>query len=122
MATPPVNTPPANPAIPLTPEVRAAYQDLYGKIQSGIDSSMDLATVQALNTCQAEIDQVLTEDDEYRLSSDTAIFARLQKQIDSTNQGLETLRGQISSIASHFAMAGDIIAAIDKVLTLIPGA
>jgi hypothetical protein len=122
MATPPVNTPPANPSIPLTPEVRAAYQDLYGKIQSGIDSTMDLATVQALNTCQAEVDQVLTEDDEYRLSSDTAIFSRLQKQIDSTNQGLETLRSQISSIASHFAMAGDIIAAIDKVLTLIPGA
>ncbi len=122
MATPSVNTPPANPTIPLTPDVRAAYQDLYNKIQMGIDSTMDLATVQALNTWRAEVDQVLTKDDEYRLSADTAIFEALQKQISYTNQGLETLRDQISSIASHFAMAGDIIAAISKVLTVIPGA
>ncbi len=122
MATPPVDNLPANPTIPLTPEVRAAYQDLYNKIQAGIDSTMDLAAVQALNTWWAEVDQVLTKDDEYKLSADTAIFEALKKQINYTNQGLKTLRDQISSIASHFAMAGDIVAAIDKVFTLIPGA
>ncbi len=83
---------------------------------------MDLATVQALNAWRDEVDQVLTKDDEYKLSADTAIFEALRTQISYTNQGLKTLRGQISSIASHFAMAGDIIAAIDKVLTLVPGA
>jgi hypothetical protein len=122
MATPPVDNLPASPTIPLTAEVRAAYQDLYNKIQAGIDSTMDLATVQALNTWWDEVDQVLTKDDEYKISADTAIFEALQKQINYTNQGLKTLRDQISSIASHFAMAGDIIAAIDKVVTLIPGA
>lgn len=122
MATPPVNDLPANPSVPLAPDVRAAYQDLYVKIQAGIDSTMDLAAVQALNTWRDEVDQVLTKDDEYKLSADTAIFEALQKQITYTNQGLKTLRNQISSIASHFAMAGDVIAAIDKVLTLFPGA
>lgn len=122
MATPPVDNLPAGPTIPLTPDVRAAYQDLYDKIQAGIDSTMDLATVQALNAWRDEVDQVLTKDDEYKLSADTAIFEALRTQISYANQGLRTLRGQISSIASHFAMAGDIIAAIDKVLTLVPGA
>ena len=122
MATPPVDNLPANPSIPLTPAVRAAYQDLYDKIQAGIDSTMDLATVQALNPWRDEVDQVLTKDDEYKLSADTAIFEALQKQINYTNQGLKTLRDQISSIASRFAMAGDVIAAIDKVLSLFPGA
>jgi septal ring factor EnvC (AmiA/AmiB activator) len=122
MATPPVNNLPANPSIPLAPAVRAAYQDLYDKIQAGIDSTMDLATVQALNPWRDEVDQVLTKDDEYKLSEDTAIFEALQKQINYTNQGLKTLRDQISTIASRFAMAGDVIAAIDKVLSLFPGA
>ena len=121
MTMPPQTNPSAIPAIPLTTELRAAYQDLYDKIQAAIDSTMDLATVEALNAWQPEVEQVLTKDDEYKLSADTEIFAALQKQIEYTNNGLKTLRGQISSIASHFALAGGIIAAIDKVLTLVPG-
>jgi hypothetical protein len=108
------------PTIPLSPEVRAAYQNLYDKIQAAIDGTMDLATVEALNRWQREVDQILTQDDEYRLNQDTNIFAALQKQIKYVNDGLTELGSQISSIASHFAMAGDIIAAIEKVLSLVP--
>jgi hypothetical protein len=112
---------PANPTIPLAPDVRAAYEDLYKKIQAEIDGTMDAAVVEALNRWQPEVDQVLRKDDLYKLSADTAILVALQKQIDSTNQGLKTLRDQISSIASHFAMAGEILGAIDTVLKLVPG-
>jgi hypothetical protein len=122
MATPPVDNLPANPTIPLSPEAKAAYQALEETIQAGIDSTMDVAAIQALNAWWAEVDQVLTKDGEYKLSADTAIFEALRKQIDYTNQGLKSLRDQISSIASDFAMAGDVIAAIDKVLSLFPGA
>jgi molybdopterin converting factor small subunit len=122
MATSPLGNLPANPTIPLTPEVRAAYQDLYNKMQAELDGTMDGAVIEALNAWQPQVDQILRKDDEYRLSADTNIFEALQKQISDTNKGLKTLRDQISSIASHFAMAGDIIAAINKVFTLIPGA
>ncbi len=121
MTTPPVENLPASPTIPLAPDLRAAYQALYDKIQAAIDSTMDLATVEALNAWQPEVEQVLTKDEEYRLSADTAIFEALQKQIDYTNDGLKTLRGQIASIAAHFALAGDIIAGIDQVLSFFPG-
>jgi len=121
MATPPVGNLPADPFIPLAADVRAAYQNLYNKIQAGIDSTMDLATIEALNPWRDEVDQVLTKDDEYKLSADTAIFAALQKQIQYTNQGLSKLRAQVSAIASHFALAGDIIGAIDAVLSLVEG-
>jgi septal ring factor EnvC (AmiA/AmiB activator) len=113
------STPVPAPTIPLTPEVRAAYQDLFNKIQTAIDSTMDLATIEALNAWQPEIDQVLTQNDEYTLSQDTNILTALQKQIKCVNDGISELRSQISSIASHIAMAGDIIAAIDKVLSLV---
>jgi hypothetical protein len=111
----------ATPTIPLSPEVRAAYQDLYDKMQAALDSTMDEATIEALNAWQPEVDQVLTKDDLYKLNADTAVFDALLQQINDTNTGLKTLQGQIASIASHFAMAADIIAAIDKVLTLVPG-
>ena len=121
MTTLPVNKLPANPAIPLSPDARAAYQDLYNKMQTAIDSTMDLATLQALNAWQPKVEQMLTEDDNYKLNADTAVFDSLQKQINYVNQGLKTLREQISSIASHIAVAGEVITAINKVLTLVPG-
>jgi hypothetical protein len=101
--------------------VRAAYEDLYNKMQAQIDSTMDLAVVEALNISQPQVEAVLTKDDLYKLHADTAVFNALRKQINDTNDGLKTLRDQISSIASHFAMAADILAAIDKVLTLVSG-
>jgi septal ring factor EnvC (AmiA/AmiB activator) len=121
MATPIGGSPLPAYTIPLTPAAKAAYQDLYKKIQAGIDSTMDEATVQALNQAWSQVDQVLTEDQEYTLTQDTNIFASLQKQINTTNDGLTQLRSQIAAIASHFAMAGTIIAAIDKVLTVVTG-
>jgi hypothetical protein len=120
VTTPPVNNLPANLAIPLTPDVRAAYQALYNTIQAQLDSTMDEVAIEALNAWQPEVDQVLRKDDLYKLAANTSNLEALQKQIDYTNQGLKTLQGQISSTASHFAMAADIITAIDKVLTLIP--
>jgi len=89
-------------------------------MQTVLDRTMDAAVIEALNVSQPQVDQVLRKDDEYKLSADTNIFAALQQQISDTNKGLKTLQDQISSIASHFAMAGDIIAAINKVFTLIP--
>ena len=111
---------PAAPTIPLTADARAAYVDLYNKIQSAIDSTMDLATVEALNPMLAQVHDVLTKDDLYKISANTAAFNALQQQINSTNTGLQALQGQIASIASHIATAGDILAAITKVLTLLP--
>jgi len=113
---------PAAPQIPLGADVRAAYQDLYDKMQAQIDRTMDLAVIEALNTWQPQVELVLTKDDLYRLSADTAAFEALQKQINYTNEGLRALRAQILAIASHFTMAADILAAIDEALKLLPGA
>ena len=120
MATPPVSNLPTAPSIPLTPEVRAAYQDLYNKIQAQLDSTMDLAVIQALNPQLAAVDLVLTKDDLYKLNANTAALNALQKQISNTNQSLDKLHAEITSIASHFQRAADILAAIEKVRSLVP--
>jgi hypothetical protein len=121
VATPSSGNLPANPTIPLTPDVRAAYQDLYEKMQAQIDSTMDAAVIEALNAVQPQVEAVLTKDDEFKLSADTAVFGALRSQISQTNKGLKDLLDDVSSISSDFSMAGDIIGAIQKVLTLVPG-
>jgi hypothetical protein len=119
-----LTTPPADqtsPSIPLTDELRAAYKDLYTKYESAIESTTDVAILEALNASRLDVDDVLTKDTMYRLHANTELFAVLLKQINDTNEGLSTLKGQIAAVASHIALAGDIIAAINKVLSIVPG-
>ncbi len=118
MSTPPPGNLPASPPIPLTPELRAAYQDLYDKIETAVEGTTDVTALQALNAQQAQVDDVLQKDDIYRLGANTEAFNALLTQINDTNSGLKTLQSQIAATASHFQTAGDILGAITKVLTL----
>jgi archaellum component FlaC len=108
-------------AIPLSIDLRKAYQDLFDTIEAAIEASKDAAVLQALNARQADVDNVLTKDDMYRLHANTELFKALLQQINDTNEGLEELKQEISSIAAGFNEAGQVLAAINKVLTLIPG-
>ena len=112
---------PARPTIPLTVETRHAYQDLYDKMQDTIDQTTNVPLLEALNTWQGEVDDILTKDNMYRLKASSALFDALLKQINDTNDGLDKLKNQIQSISAGFEEAGQVLAAIDKVLTLIPG-
>lgn len=119
---PPFDVPAGAPSLPLSATVRAAYQDLYDKIEAAIEGTADAAALEALNPMEAQVEDVLTKDAMYRLQANTQLFNALLQQIDETNAGLKKLQGQIAAIASHFAQAGDVLAAIDKVLSLVAGA
>ena len=116
--TPP--TPPAPPTIPLADEIRAAYEDLYDKLETEYQSNPDAAARQAIGPVRDNIDDVLTKDDMCRFEEDTVLFKALLQQIKDTNTGLNTLKSQIAATASHFKTAGAIVGAITKVLSLIP--
>jgi septal ring factor EnvC (AmiA/AmiB activator) len=122
LATPAPLIPPAAPTIPLTDETKAAYQELYTKLEAAIVATADDDVLRGLNASQQAVDDTLTQDTAYRLHADTAQFAALLKQINSTNDGLKTLKDQIAALATHLAQGAAVIAAINKVLTLIPGA
>lgn len=122
MSSQPPVIPPSTPTIPLSPSVRTAYENLYNKLQAAIQSTTDVATLEALNAAFPQVDDVLTMDTEYRLNANTAAFNALLGQINATNTQLKTLQQQIASIAAHVKAAGAVLAAINKVLTLIPGA
>jgi uncharacterized protein (DUF2342 family) len=107
--------------IPLSSDIRQAYEDLAASIETAIETTKDTAVLDALNPMKGQVDDVLTKDDLYKLEANTKLFNALQQQIRDTNQGLQKLQQQISSIAAGFSEAGQVLAAINKVLTLIPG-
>jgi len=114
-------TTPSAPAIPLTAELRAAYQDLYDRYEAAIENTSDVGALEALNASQLDVGNILTKDGEYRLAANTALYDALLQQINSTNVDLKALKTQILAISDGVSTFGDIVGAIDKVLTLIPG-
>jgi hypothetical protein len=112
---------PPPPTIPLTDDARKAYQDLFNSMQEAIEGTTDVAILEALNARQADVDSVLTKDAMYRLHANADLFDALLKQINDTNDELKKLQDQIKSIAAGFNAAGQVLAAINKVLTFIPG-
>jgi hypothetical protein len=113
-------SPSGSPSIPLTPAVRAAYENLYAQYEDTIENTTDPGVLAALNASQADVDDILTKDDMYRLHANTALFQALLEQIKSTNDDLQKLKDQIAAIASDISTAGQIIDAINKVLSLVP--
>lgn len=122
MSTSPPIPPPAAPTIPLTAEIRDAYQDLSDKYQNAFETSTDLAYRKELLAWKTDVDNILTKDREYRFKANTALLKALLLQISSTNTDLVKIRTQIIAVASDIATTGEIIAAINKVLSLVSAA
>jgi hypothetical protein len=114
-------TTPTGPTIPLTPEVRAAYQDLYNKLETAIENTIDVGTLETLNASQLDIGNILIKNSEYQLAANTALFNALLQQINTANVGLKALKAQIIGISNDISTFANILGAIDKVLTMVPG-
>lgn len=121
MATPTTPGSAAPLSLPLTAEQRAAYQDLYTKYEAAIESTADVGLLTSLNASQSDVEAVLDKDAEYGLAANTALYQALLLQINTTNSNLKKLKIQIQAIASGISTFSEILAAIDKLLPLIPG-
>jgi hypothetical protein len=124
MASQPLNPAgtPGAPSIPLTPEQRAAYRDLYEQLEIAIENSNDPGVHGTLLTAQQNVENVIYNDDQYRFQANTALYDTLAGQISDTNTQLKTLQTQIQAVSAGVSTFASILAAVDKVLTLVPGA
>jgi len=111
----------ATPTIPLTPEARKAYEDLFAKNEIAIEGTTDVGLLQSLDDAQDAVGAVLSADNEYRLNQDTAHFQALQTQINAANDSLTKLKKDIAGISSKISVLGDVAAGIAKVLSLVTG-
>jgi uncharacterized protein YdcH (DUF465 family) len=107
------------PSIPLSADLRAAYEDLRAKIDTAMQNTADPAALQSMIATYQGIDDLLTMDTEYQLHADTAKFTALLGKINDANDGIKMLKAKIAAVAGGFAGAGAVLAAASKVLTLV---
>ena len=117
MNTPPI--PPGTPTLPLTPALRTAYEQLYDACEAANEATNDPDLLQGLSDAQLAIGGVLSADNAYRLSQNTATFQALAGQIDAANDSLTALQGQVAGIAGKIAAIGSVASGIAKVLALV---
>lgn len=116
----PQSNPPVSPTFPLADKTRAAYQELYYKLEAEYQSNPDATAREAVGPARDNVENLLTKDNMLRFAADTALFGATLQQFKDANDGLKTLQEQIGATASHFSTAGSILASIEKVFSLIP--
>jgi hypothetical protein len=109
----------ATPTIPLTPETRQAYEDLYAKAELAVQATSDGTILGSLNDSKDAIGAVISADNEARLQQDDASFKAVQTAIGTASDALKKLAADIAGVASKIKVFGDVASAINTVLTLI---
>jgi hypothetical protein len=109
------------PTFPLSPQALATYENLYDKLQAEIESTTDGIALTTLNDSRDEVADLLDKNDTYQQDHNTELLADLADAFKATNDNLVVLKKQIAAVAAHISAAADIIAAVDKVLTMFPG-
>lgn len=118
MSTP---TTPLPPTLPLSAEIRAAYEDLYAKNQAAIEGTIDVGVLAALNDSNDAIGSLLSADDAFHIHADSAAFQALLTQIGTTNAGLKVLQAKVDKVAGDIGKFSMVASAINKVLSMVPG-
>jgi hypothetical protein len=112
---------PLPPTLPLSADIRAAYEETYAKNQAAIEGTTDFDLLTTLNASQDDIGGLLSADDAYRIHADSAAFQALLAQIAATNKGLKVLQTKIGGIADDIGKFAMVAGAITKVLSMVPG-
>jgi len=112
---------PLPPTLPLSADIRAAYQDVYAKNQAAIEGTTDFELLTSLNDSNDAIGSLLSADDAFHIHADSAAFQALLAQIGTTNAGLKVLQAKIGNIAGDIGKFGMVVGAITKVLSMVPG-
>lgn len=112
---------PLPPTLPLSADIRAAYEDTYAKNQAAIEGTTDFDLLTTLNASQDDIGGLLSADDAYRIHADSAAFQALLTQIGTTNKGLKDLKAKVDKVAGDVGKFAMVAGAITKVLSMVPG-
>jgi hypothetical protein len=112
---------PLPPTLPLSADIRAAYEDVYAKNQAAIEGTTDFELLTSLNDSNDAIGSLLSADDQFHIHSDSAMFQTLLTQIGVTNKGLKVLQTKIAGIAGDIGKFAMVASAINKVLSMVPG-
>lgn len=109
----------ATPTIPLTPETRQSYLDLYAKAELAVQATADGTILGSLNDTKDAIGAVISADNKARLAQDDASFKAVQTAINTASDSMKKLAGDIAGVASKIKIFGDVASGINTLLTLV---
>ena len=106
--------------VPLASNIREAYENLSTRYQAAFNANPDYGFRLEVRDWKTDVDNILEKDAIYRHDENTALLEAIQTEIEETNLDLVRIKAQIAAVAADFALVGDVLTAIDKVLTLLP--
>ena len=112
---------PANPEIPLKPDVLQAYKTLYAQYETAIENTTDTGLLEKLNASQLQVADVINANNQAILNQDTDTIEKVEAKIVIANKGIADLKAQIEKIAKDISIYGSILSGIDSVLCMLPG-
>lgn len=107
----------ATPALPLSPDARQSYEDMYALAEAAVQNTSDPTILGSLNDSKDAIGAVISADNEARIKQDDASFQALQAQIKIANHALMKLKSDIAGVATKINIFGQVASGIAKVIS-----
>ena len=102
------------------PDLIVAYRQAFQVLKDAYWHASDIPTKDLIYGVQTSIGQLLTLLNEQQLAENTADFTTLIPQMKSINDSLAEVKQSIDKITRDFQTASTILAAINKVISLLP--
>lgn len=102
------------------PDLADAYEKTYDALGDAYWHASDIQSKDLIHGTQMMIGNIITALDEQDLANNTTAFAALLPQMKAVNDSLTEIKQSINKITRDFQTASTVVAAISKVLSLLP--
>ena len=102
------------------PDLGDAYLDLYNLLKKMYWEASTVDTKDEVHGVMEEVGDILDQIDEQELGDNTEIFNALQPRISIANAALQKIQADVDKITRNISTAASVLAAISKVLSLVP--
>lgn len=109
------------PPVLQNPDLGDAYQDTMDAIGRAYWDASDVASKDLIHGTQEAIGKIITAIDEDELAHNTTLFLKMKPKIIAVNAALEEIKDSIAKITKNIDTAEDVLVAINKLLSLMPG-
>lgn len=108
------------PPIAQPADLADAYQHLYDQLGKAYWHATDIDSKDLIHGTQMAIGDLLTALDEDELAGNTAQFTALLPKVKAVNDALKRVQESINQITKDIDTASMVLAAVNKLLTLVP--